>query len=39
MRKKIENPVSDFLIQPLAPDDDLSSLSCGVNSLDDFFQK
>ena len=39
MRKKIEYPVSDLLIQPLAPDDDLSLFSCGVNSLDDFFQK
>lgn len=39
MRKKIEYPVSDLLIQPLAPDDDLSSFSCGVDSLDDFFQK
>ena len=39
MRKKIEYPVSDLLIQPLAPSDDLSSFSCGVNSLDDFFQK
>ena len=39
MRKRIEYPVSDLLIRLLAPTDDLSSFSCGVNSLDDFFQK
>lgn len=39
MRKRIEYPVSDLLIRPLASTDDLSSFSCGVNSLDDFFQK
>lgn len=39
MRKRIEYPVSDLLIQPLADGDDFTSFSCGVNSLDDFFQK
>ena len=39
MRKRIEYPVSDLLIQPLALEDDLASFSCGVSSLDDFFQK